>query len=131
MVGAKAQPTNTLMPVIARQKSVSIRTGAQVRRVVRRNGKAAGVVYVDSTGAEFLQPADLVVLSSWNLNNTRPLLVSDIGEPYDIATGKGNVGRNLTHQANARSPLLFFDAPLNRFNGLRRQRHGHPRSGRR
>jgi gluconate 2-dehydrogenase alpha chain len=117
MVGAKAQPTNTLMPVIARQKSVSIRTGAQVRRVVHRDGKATGVVYVDSTGAEFLQPADLVVLSSWTLNNTRLLLLSGIGEPYDIATGKGNVGRNLTHQTNARNPLLFFDVPLNRFMG--------------
>ena len=40
MVGAKAQPTNTLMPVIARQKNVSVRTGANVRRVRYKDGKA-------------------------------------------------------------------------------------------
>ena len=50
IVGAKAQPTNTLMPVIARQKSVSVRTGAHVRRVRHDGGKATGVLYVDANG---------------------------------------------------------------------------------
>jgi len=40
MVDAKAQPKNTLLPVIVRQKSVSIRTGAQVRCILHRDGKA-------------------------------------------------------------------------------------------
>jgi gluconate 2-dehydrogenase alpha chain len=117
MVGAKAQPTNTLLPVIARQKNVSVRTGANVRRVRHKDGKAAGVWYVDSKGQEVFQPADLVVLASWILNNTRLLLLSDIGQPYDPSSGKGQVGRNLTHQAQLRSPILFFDRPLNRFMG--------------
>ena len=34
MIGAKAQPTNTLLPVIQKRKNVSIRTGAWVRRIV-------------------------------------------------------------------------------------------------
>ena len=40
MMGAKAQPTNTLMPVIARQKSVTVRMGAEgaARAVQRREG---------------------------------------------------------------------------------------------
>ncbi len=117
MVGAKAQPTNTLMPVIARQKSVSVRTGADVRRVLYKDGKATGVSYVDPTGEEVIQPADLVALSSWTLNNTRLLLLSKIGEAYDPATGKGQVGRNFTHQANSRGVVMFFDRPLNRFMG--------------
>jgi gluconate 2-dehydrogenase alpha chain len=115
MVGAKAQPTNTLLPVI--EKSVSVRTGANVRRVRHKDGKAAGVVYVDSKGQEVFQPADLVVLASWILNNTRLLLLSEIGQPYDPSSGEGQVGRNLTHQAQLRSPILFFDRPLNRFMG--------------
>ncbi len=117
MVGAKAQPTNTLMPVIARQKGVTVRTGANVRRVLYRDGKATGVSYVDASGEEVVQPADLVVLASWTLNNTRLLLLSGIGEAYDPASGKGQVGRNLTHQAHSRGTVLFFNRPLNRFMG--------------
>jgi gluconate 2-dehydrogenase alpha chain len=117
MVGAKAQPTNTLMPVIAKQKGVAVRNGATVRRVRHKDGRATGVVYTDAKGEECFQPADLVVLSSWTLNNTRLLLLSDVGKAYDPATGKGQLGRNLTHQANSRGLVLFFDKPLNRFMG--------------
>lgn len=115
MVGAKAQPTNTLMPVIARQKSVTVRTGANVRRVLYKDGKATGISYVDASGEEIVQPADLVMLASWTLNNTRLLMLSKIGEIYDGS--KGQLGRNLTHQAGSRGVVMFFDKPLNRFMG--------------
>lgn len=121
MIGAKSQPTNTLLPVIAKQKSVSIRTAASVRRILwysnPRNTKATGVTYVDSAGQEFLQPARLVFLASWTLNNTRLLLLSKIGEPYDPANGRGTVGRNLTHQVMLNAATAFFEQPLNRFMG--------------
>jgi gluconate 2-dehydrogenase alpha chain len=115
MIGSKAQPTNTLMPVIARQKNVSIRTGAWVRRVLHQEGKAVGVVYIDSTGTEVFQPADVVLLASWTINNTRLLLLSKIGQAYDPQTGEGTAGRNLTHQAPGGGASLYFDKPLNRF----------------
>src|SRR5262249_31416033 len=51
------------------------------------------------------------------LNNTRLLLLSKIGEPYNPVTGKGQVGRNLTHQVTSRAVTFFFDQPLNRFMG--------------
>jgi gluconate 2-dehydrogenase alpha chain len=117
MVGAKAQPTNTLMPVIARQKSVTVRTGANVRRILYKDGNATGVSYVDASGEEIVQPADLVMLASWTLNNTRLLMLSKIGEAYDAVKGTGQLGRNLTHQAVSRGVSLFFDRPLNRFMG--------------
>jgi gluconate 2-dehydrogenase alpha chain len=121
MIGAKAQPTNTLLPLIAKRKNVSIRTGATVRRIVqdtsRKNGKARGVSYVDATGQEFFQPAELIFLASWTLNNTRLLFLSSIGEPYDPATGRGTVGRNLTHQVFISAATAFFEKPLNRFMG--------------
>jgi len=117
MVGAKAQPTNTLLPVIAKQKGVTIRTHSNVRRILHKDGKATGVLYRDEAGEEVMQPAGLVVLASWTLNNTRLLLLSKIGEPYDAPTGKGHVGRNLTHQSQSRSVTMFFDRPLNRFMG--------------
>jgi gluconate 2-dehydrogenase alpha chain len=121
MIGAKAQPTNTLLPVIAKHKNVAIRTGANVRRITReqssKNGKVVGVSYLDAAGQEFFQPADLVFLASWTLNNTRLLLLSRIGEPYDPAAGRGTVGRNLTHQVSFSAATAFFEKPLNRFMG--------------
>jgi gluconate 2-dehydrogenase alpha chain len=120
MVGAKAQPTNTLLPVIQKRRNVSVRTGAWVRRIVHeaaQNGKRArGVTYIDPKGEEVFQPAELIFLASWTLNNTRLLLLSEIGEPYNPETRKGTVGRNLTHQVSF-SVSAFFEKPLNRFMG--------------
>ena len=120
MVGAKAQPTNLLLPIIQKRKNVSLRTGAWVRRVLfeaRPKSVARGVTYVDASGEEVFQPASLVFLASWTFNNTRLLLLSGIGEPYDSFTGGGTVGSNLTHQVSVGSATAFFDQPLNRFMG--------------
>ena len=120
MIGAKAQPTNVLLPVIKRHKNVTIRTGPWVRRLVREkspNGRVRGVTYKDSSGDEVFQPADLVILATWTLNNTRLLLLSEIGEPYDPATGKGNVGRNLTADLKFAAAKVLMEKPLNRFMG--------------
>ena len=93
MIGAKAQPTNTLLPIIEKQKTVAIRNGCTVRRIVYQkgpngSGHVTGVNYIDAAGEETFQPADLVFLGSWTLNNTRLLLLSGIGAPYDPATGE-------------------------------------------
>jgi gluconate 2-dehydrogenase alpha chain len=121
MIGAKAQPTNTLLPVIQKQKNVSIRTGASVRRIVldttQSGGRARGVSYMDASGEEVFQPAEIVFLASWTLNNTRLLLLSQIGEPYNPTSGKGTLGRNLTQQVYLPAATAFFDKPLNRFMG--------------
>src|SRR5499427_669903 len=120
MVGAKAQPTNLLLPIIQKRKNVSLRTGAWVRRILFDSGPqpaARGVTYVDPAGEEIFQPASLVFLASWTFNNTRLLLLSGIGEPYDPVTGQGIVGSNLTHQVTVPSATAFFDQSLNRFMG--------------
>jgi gluconate 2-dehydrogenase alpha chain len=117
MIGAKAQPTNTLMPVLARRNNFELRTGAWVRRIVVEDRQAQGVRYTDAHGAEFFQPAAVVFLASWSLNNTRLLLLSQIGEPYDPETGRGTLGRNLTHQVSVPAATVFFEKPLNSFMG--------------
>ena len=71
MVGAKAQPSNTLMPVLAKQKAFEMRTGSWVRRIVHKDGRATGVEYTDATGEEYFQPAETVVIASFTLNNVR------------------------------------------------------------
>jgi gluconate 2-dehydrogenase alpha chain len=116
MVGAKAQPTNTLMPLLANRKTFTLRNGCQVRRVLHRDGRAEGLMYLDAAGEETEQPARIVILGSWTLNNNRLLMMSKIGEPYDPATGKGTLGRNLTHQVSA-NVRFFLDKPLNNFMG--------------
>ena len=120
MISAKAQPSNVLLPVILKHKSVSIRTGASVRRIVhdkaQAGGKARGVTYIDASGEEVFQPANLVILASWTLSNNHLLFVSDAGNRYDPATGKGTLGKNLTHQVSF-NVQAFLDKPLNRFMG--------------
>jgi gluconate 2-dehydrogenase alpha chain len=121
MVGAKAQPTNTLLPVIQKRKNISIRPNSWVRRIVhesKRSGRRAiGVSYVDADGQEVFQSAELIFLASWTLNNARLLLLSELGDPYNPDTGKGTVGRNLTHQVSFSAATAFFEKPLNRFMG--------------
>ena len=116
MIGAKAQPTNILLPVLQQRKNFVIKTGCSVRRVVHRDGKAEGLTYIDASGTETFQPASIVIVASWSLNNVRLLLLSKAGQPYDPATGKGTIGKNLTHQVS-QATRVFFDKPLNAFMG--------------
>src|SRR5262249_61952578 len=68
------------------------------------------------TGADFSHTASRVVLASFTLTNSRLLLLSKIGTPYDPNTRKGTLGRNLTHQVGTNT-RVFFDKPLNAFMG--------------
>jgi gluconate 2-dehydrogenase alpha chain len=118
MIGAKAQPTNTIMPVLTSRKNFSLRNNCWVRKIVHRNGRAEGVVYMDENGEETMQPAELVVLSAWTPNSVRLLLLSKIGEPYDPVTAKGTLGKNLTHQVTSGGAgMLVFKERLNLFMG--------------
>ncbi|MCU1261195.1 MAG: glucose-methanol-choline oxidoreductase [Bryobacterales bacterium] len=110
MIGAKAQPTNTVLPVLAHSRNFELRTGCRVRRTLRDAGHARGVTYVNAQGEEVVQPAGIVMLASWTLNNTRLLLLSGIDDA-------GKVGRNLTHHISIPAAMAFFEKPLNRFMG--------------
>ena len=116
MIAAKAQPSNTLLPLLQNRKNVRLQTGAWVRRIEHHGGRAVGVKYVDRAGRERFQPADLVILSSWTVGNNRLLMMSGIGEQYDPKSGSGTLGKNLTHQV-MQELQLFFDKPLNAFIG--------------
>lgn len=116
MIGAKAQPSNILLPVLRGRQSFELRTRSWVRRVLHRNGRVTGVQYSDEKRAEFVQPATIVVLASWTLNNARLLLLSRIGTPYDPASNRGTLGKNLTHQVQG-GTRAFFNKPLNGFMG--------------
>ena len=118
MIGAKAQPTNTLMPVLTSRNNFLLRNNCWVRKIVHRKGQAEGVVYMDENGEETMQPAEVVVLSAWTPNSVRLLLLSDIGEKYDPVTAKGTLGKNLTHQVTSGAAgMLVFKERLNLFMG--------------
>jgi len=111
---AKASPQVCILPAALKLPTFELRTGAHVLRVdLDKDRKAArGVSYVDGAGMETFQPAEVVVLCTFAINNTRLLLLSSIGTPYDPSTGKGVVGRNYTHQTSS-GVSLFFDESTN------------------
>ena len=114
---SKATPQTTILPVLLRNPNFEARTECEVTRINLDNtGKrATGVTYVDSSGEEFEQPADLVLLCAFQLFNVQLLLLSGIGTPYDPRTGKGQIGRNFTHQTMS-TAVGFFDKDKYNFN---------------
>jgi len=108
--GAKADPVVTVIPVANKTGKFEIRTHSNVRRILHKGGKATGVMYTDvTTGEEITQPADIVVMTSYVFNNTRLLLMSELGKPYDPATGTGVVGKNYAYQVAKGSAIGFFE----------------------
>jgi gluconate 2-dehydrogenase alpha chain len=114
---SKASPQTTILPVLIRKSIFSVRDNSEVTRInLDGSGKhATGVTFVDTSGEEWEQPADLVILSAYAIFNVQMLLHSRIGEPYDPAANKGVVGRNFTHQSMS-SVDAFFDNKKFNFN---------------
>lgn len=67
---AKAEPNNTFIPVAEKTGNCEIRCNANVVEILKKGNKVTGVRYIDTlTLEEFIQPADVVVLSSYVMNN--------------------------------------------------------------
>ena len=111
---AKSSPQTILLPVLLKDKNFSLRTQCQVQRILLSKDRkhATGVSYVDAAGREFEQPAKLVVLGSFALNNVRMLLLSGIGTPYDPRSGRGTVGRSYAYQTTS-AVQVFYDQSVN------------------
>jgi gluconate 2-dehydrogenase alpha chain len=94
-----------------------VREFATVFRDYTQGGRAVSVAYYDANGRELEQPADLIVVGIFTLNNIR-LLLSRIGQPYDPVANAGVVGRNYTYQVGGASASGWYDDRLlNRFMG--------------
>jgi gluconate 2-dehydrogenase alpha chain len=116
---SKASPQTTLIPYILTKSNFELRTECEVLKVERTpDGRhATGVTYVDASGAEYFQPAEIVALTAYQLHNVHLMLVSGIGQPYDPATGEGHVGKNYCYQTMSSVDLFFEDKNLNPFIG--------------
>ncbi len=116
---SKASAQTTILPVLMRRSNFELRTGCDVLKI---NFDAAakrvtGVTYVDTQGEEYEQPAELVVLSAYILNNVQMLLTSGIGRPYNPQTGEGVIGKNYAYQIVSGVDVFFDDKLTNNFIG--------------
>ena len=117
---SKASPQTAILPILAARPNLEVRTNAYVTRILQDSSRkrATGVVYVDENGQELEQPAELVVLSAFQMHNVRLLLLSGIGTAYDPNTGKGLVGKNYAYQMCAVTTAFFGDdVEINPFIG--------------
>jgi gluconate 2-dehydrogenase alpha chain len=118
-MGAKGSPQTAVLPALMKQKNFELRTHSNVTRVNLDSEKkrAVSVTYVDARGREFEQPAELVLLCSYVLNNVRMMLLSGIGTPYDPVANTGTVGRNYAYQTPSSVTMFFEDKVFNNFMG--------------
>lgn len=114
---SKASPQTCVLPVLLRLPNFTAQTESEVLKInLDSTGKrATGVTYVDTSGNEWEQPADIVLLCAFSLFNVQLMLVSGIGQPYDPASGQGVVGRNYAYQTTSSVSLILKDKVLNPF----------------
>ena len=114
---SKASPQTTVLPVLMRKSNFEARTECEVLKVnLDASSKhATGVTYVDSSGEEWEQPAEIVLICAFAFHNPRMMLLSGIGRPYNPNTREGTVGRNYAYQTTSGIQLFFDDKIFNPF----------------
>ncbi|MGH2318940.1 GMC family oxidoreductase [Planococcus sp. SE5232] len=115
--GAKTSPEITVVPAARETGNYEIKFNANVVEIMKEGDRVTGVRYYDTeTFEEFIQPANVVVLTSYVLNNAKLLMVSGIGQQYDPETGQGTLGKNYAYQILP-GASGFFDEQMNTFMG--------------
>src|ERR1700756_5135182 len=114
---SQASPQTTILPALVRFPNFEARTQCEVLKINldKSGNRATGVTYIDTSGNEWEQPADLVLLCAFQLFNVHLLLLSGIAKPYDPRSGQGQIGRNFTHQTVS-TAVGFFDKNKYNFN---------------
>ncbi|WP_050526583.1 GMC family oxidoreductase [Pseudorhodobacter aquimaris] len=117
---SKSSPQTTILDALKMMPNFEYRTESEVLRVeMAADGKTAtGVTYWDEKAQEeVFQPADIVILSSYQLNNVHLMMLSGLGEIYNPLTGTGTLGKNYAYQMNGGVSMFFKDAEFNPFVG--------------
>jgi gluconate 2-dehydrogenase alpha chain len=108
-VDAKASTAVTTIPRAEATKNLTVVTGAIATTIeVDAAGRATGVTYV-MDGQEYFQPASVVLLSSFNYENSRILLLSKSKAfPNGLSNNHGQVGKHyFSHHQGAPVTALF------------------------
>jgi len=116
---SKSSPQTTILPVLVARPNFELRTHCEVMKVELTSDRrhATGVSYVDENGVMQFQPANIVILSAYMLENVRLMLLSGIGTPYDPQSGTGTVGKNYAYQIVSSVNVFYDDKVLNPFIG--------------
>ncbi|MBT0724699.1 GMC family oxidoreductase [Rosenbergiella sp. S61] len=116
---SKASSFSTILPALIRQPNFEARTFCEVLTVnTDASGKqATGVTYVDASGQQWEQPAQIVIVAAFTFENVRLMLLSGIGKPYDPISNTGTTGRNYAYQTANGVTLFFDDKKFNPFIG--------------
>jgi gluconate 2-dehydrogenase alpha chain len=116
---SKSSPQTCILGALKQKTNFRYRTRSEVLRVDLAPDRktATGVTYVDDTGGEVFQPADLVILAAYQFHNVHLMLLSGIGKLYSPETGEGVVGRNYAYQMSGGTSLFFKDKHFNPFVG--------------
>src|SRR6267142_92718 len=115
---AKGSPHVAVIPAAMRNPNFELRTQSWVNRVNKDSDgkKVTGVTYTNVlNGEEFEQPAGMVLLCAYAINNVHLMLLSGIGEPYDPVAQKGVIGKNYCYQTGAGATLFFEGRHMNPF----------------
>jgi len=107
-VGAKADPTTTVIPVAMKTGKFKMRGYSHVFAIKNDGKKGQSVLYYDASGAVQEQPADIIVMAAYVFNNVRTLLLSKLGKPYDPVAGTGSVGKNYAYQTGGGGATGWF-----------------------
>ena len=117
---SKSSPQTCILPVLMKNPNFSLQTGCEVLKVnLHPDGKTAkSLTYVDTSGVEYEQPADMIILAGYALMNVRMMMLSGIGKQYDPANDTGAVGRNYCYQTGGGgASMIFNDKKFNPFMG--------------
>ncbi|MFT7773590.1 GMC family oxidoreductase [Roseateles sp.] len=115
---AKASPQVLLYPMLKQRANFEVRLHSHVLGINydKAAKRVTGVRYLDlTTGQEYDQPADVVMLGAFTMTNTKLLLTSGIGKPYDPVSKKGVVGKNFCYQTMSNVSLFMKDRWFNPF----------------
>lgn len=115
---AKGSPHVAVIPIALKNPNFELRTHSWVTRVSKDTSgkKVTGVTYTNVlNGEEFEQPAGIVLLCAYAINNVHLMFLSQIGEPYDPVTQKGLIGKNYCYQTGASATLFFEGRHFNPF----------------
>jgi gluconate 2-dehydrogenase alpha chain len=119
-VAAKSNSLVVHMPAALATGLYEIRPDSYVYKIeTDSTGKATGVSYIDASGRQQLQEADLVIVSAYMLSNVRLLLLSrSPAHAEGIGNDRGLVGTNYTYQLGGGGSSGFFEGErLNTYMG--------------
>ncbi|EJF91561.1 GMC family oxidoreductase [Bartonella tamiae] len=117
---SKGSPQVSILAALKQYKNFEYRVKSEVLRIEKSSdGKTVtGVTYINEANEEIFQPADLVILGGFMINNVHLLLLSELGQPYDPYSGEGVIGRNYAYQTMIGGGTLYYkDKTFNPFVG--------------